>query len=156
MQTVCSENRQNLMRLFFISEHHCALIGVCVCAISLLLHIVIARVNLRIYSLYVWLAYILARRRGKHQLMMFSLVATRAQIWTNFFFLLCFWGIFSSWYYDHRKRWLHMKTKQLWLKQDCSAAALPALWGCTLVQLCFKLNAKFRHATILIVETLIC
>lgn len=30
MQTVCSENRQNLMRLFFISGDHCVLIGVCV------------------------------------------------------------------------------------------------------------------------------
>lgn len=30
MQTVCPENRQNLMRLFFISGDHCVLIGVCV------------------------------------------------------------------------------------------------------------------------------
>lgn len=29
MQTVCSETRQNLMRLFFISGKHCVLIGVC-------------------------------------------------------------------------------------------------------------------------------
>lgn len=56
MQTVCSENRQNLMCLFSLSGDHYVLIGVCVCvcvfsAISVLLVIVIVRVNWRSESL---------------------------------------------------------------------------------------------------------
>lgn len=62
MQTVCSENRQNLMRLFFVSGDHCVLIGVCVyvceCVISVLLHVVIVRIN--------WLGYSLGWVIGRH------------------------------------------------------------------------------------------
>lgn len=50
LQMVRSENRQNLTRLFYISGVHCVLIGVCACAISVLLHVVIVRVNLVIHS----------------------------------------------------------------------------------------------------------
>lgn len=158
MQIVRSANRQNLMRLFNISGVHCVLIGVCVCAISVSLHIVIVRVNWVIHS-GEWLTYISGLTGGRtatHGVMSrhFLHMLRDGQFVFVLFFTFSYimsktvWHFFAKWilyapsvqeYENTNNCTWKRNTWEITLKQE--SVAMQALWGYTEAILSFELNA---------------